>query len=87
MCDLFHIGSVRLDRVNFVNLAFRRACLIRIIASGAIDDALTIWRPMRVNRVRIAFRHLMWYAAVQIDHKDFIVPGAIRNKRDLFSIG
>ena len=42
---------------------------------------------MRMNRVRVVLRHLARHAAVQIDDKDFIVPGAIGDKRDFFSIG
>ena len=42
---------------------------------------------MRMNRVRVVLRHLARHAAVQIDNKDFIVPGAIGDKRDFFSIG
>ncbi len=87
MRDLPKVTAIRFDCVNFVNLPFGRARLIRIIPRRAVNNAPTIWRPMRMNRIRVVFRHLPWHAVVQIDQKDFIMPGAIGNKRDLFSIG
>ena len=84
--NAFGVGAVDLDGINFVDLTFGGIRLIRIVPGRAVDDALAVRRPMRVNIVRFIVGYLACRPAVGIDDVDFVISSAVGDKRYLFSV-
>ena len=79
--------AVRFNGIDLVNFSFGRVRLITVITRRAINDVLTIRRPMWMNVIRFVIGHLMRLTAAGIDNINLIVPSPIGNEGDLFSVG